>query len=192
MRGLTAQETQEILGEYGFRIDQNESWYRLGLVLDTVSASAQMRVDACPSAKPSRILGFAEAANRWLCPNKRRILWIEHYETAFPSPYDVFIATRRGLGEVRSLVEAPGHSFEAHPYDQTDQIDMGKDQEHEANIIAGLSTLILVGGWDGWLIAEGDTDRIGFWEGFIYFYSSSAAQIDRAQLLINEFGFSKL
>jgi hypothetical protein len=184
MRGLTVQETQEILGKYGFRIDQNQSWYRLGLVLDTAIAGTQMRVDACPSAKPSGILGFAEAANRWLCPNKRRILWIEHYETAFPSPYETFVAARRGLGEVRSLVEP-------HPYDQTDQIDMSKDQAQEANIIAGLSTLVLVGGWDGWLIAEGATDRIGFWEGFVYFYSSSAAQIERAQLLINRFGFSK-
>lgn len=47
--------------------------------------------------------------------------------------------------------------------------------------------LTMINGWDGWLVARGNTDRIEFWEGNIFFYSSEKSRLVAANLLMDEF-----
>jgi hypothetical protein len=45
----------------------------------------------------------------------------------------------------------------------------------------------MIDGWDGWLVAHGSADRIEFWEGNIFFYSSEKSRLADAKSLMDEF-----
>jgi hypothetical protein len=126
--------------------------------------------------------------NRWHPPNLARVLWVDGWDCDFPSTYELFMAARAGLGDTRSLLEAPGHYFDPHPYDERDQTEIPPAQARETGILIGLMLLIMINAWDGWLIAAGGVDRIEFWEGNIFFYSSQRSRLADAETLMNEFG----
>ncbi|MCW5749247.1 MAG: hypothetical protein KIT36_23860, partial [Alphaproteobacteria bacterium] len=93
------------------------------------------------------------------------MLWIDYWNNDFPSAYALFVAARVGLGETRSLSEAPGHYFDPHPYGERDQTRISQEQARETGILVGLTSLLMINGWDGWLVAADSSDRIEFWEG---------------------------
>jgi hypothetical protein len=82
---------------------------------------------------------------------RHRLLWIDHWDSFFPSIYETFVAARVGLGETRSLSEAPGHYFDPYPYDERDQAKISPEQARETGILIGLMSLLMIGGWErGW------------------------------------------
>jgi hypothetical protein len=115
------------------------------------------------------------------------MLWIDHWDDHFPSTHALFIAARSGLGDTRSLSEAPGNYFDPFPYDERDQLRISAEQGHETGILIGLMSLLMMNGWDGWLVAEGSVDRIEFWEGSFFFYSAERARLVDAKSLMKEF-----
>ncbi len=46
--------------------------------------------------------------------------------------------------------------------------------------------LVMIDGWDGWLIA-GNADRIEFWEGNVFFYAHEPVRLAAAQALMTKF-----
>jgi hypothetical protein len=88
---------------------------------------------------------------------------------------------------MRSLSEAPGHYFDPYPYNERDQAKISPEQARQTGILIGLMSLLMIGGWDAWLVAEGSSDRIEFWEGNIFFHSSEAARTADAESLMDQF-----
>ena len=157
------------------------------MALPIFIAARQNRIGGRPTPHVERLPYFSEALNRWHKTRKHRLLWVNHFSDSFPSVIDLFIASRVGLGETRSLSEAPGHYFEPFDYGERDQTKIEPIQAREIGILIGLMSLLMVGGWDGWLVAEGCHDRIEFWEGNIFFHSSEASRLREAEALLDQF-----
>lgn len=187
MRCVSPTEAMHLFGKSGYRVNADQAWYRLALVLEPAIAAKQTRIGGRPTPNVERLPYFAEAVNRWHPTRKHRLLWIDHFEESFPSVRHLFIAARAGLGDTRSLSEAPGHCFEPFDYDERDQTRIEPLQAGETSILVGLMSLLMAGGWDGWLVADGCHDRIEFWEGNIFFHSTEASRLRDAETLMNEF-----
>jgi hypothetical protein len=188
MRCLSLEETESLFGSVGFHATANRELQRVALVLESSLDRRQSRVGARPTHDVTRLAHFSEALNRWLPPDRYRLLWIDHSEFAFPSIHDAFMAVRTGLGEKRSLYDAPGHFFDAFPWNERDQMAISLEQARETSLLVGLMSLVMIDGWDGWLIADGTTERIGFWEGNIFMYGNEPSRVAEAETLFAEFG----
>ncbi|WP_151115792.1 hypothetical protein [Hypericibacter adhaerens] len=191
MRCLTTKEAENLFGQEGFSVKPALHLRRTTLVLRPDMASRQSRVGGRPPSDVGRLVDFLEAMNRWHSTYTHRLLWIDHWDDMFPSAYDLFVSARQGLGESRSLSEAPGHYFDPYPYDERDQTRISKEQARETGILIGLASLIIINGWDGWLIAGGSSDRIEFWEGNIFFYSNEKTHLANAESLMGQFDCSR-
>lgn len=188
MQCLTLEDAEALLSRDGFAIVSKPDWKRPALVLKPAFAARQTRIGRRAAPAADRLLEFVDAANSWLPSKTRRLLWIENWETNYPNTYPAFVAMRGGLGEQRSLFEAPGHLFDAFPYDERDQLMRTREHDQEAGILVGLLSLVVIGGWDGRLIASGSTDQVEFWEGNIYFYATERSRLANAVALLDGFG----
>jgi hypothetical protein len=187
MRCLTSKEVENLFGPTGFGISSEQEWCRKTLFLKQSLVAQQTRIGGRPTPDVDRLSYFAGTLNRWLPTDRHRLLWLDDWNSNYPSIYKVFAAARAGLGETRSFSEAPGHYFDSHPYDQEDQMEISPEQAKQVGIIVGLMSLIMVGGWDAWLVADGNVDRIEFWEGNIFFHSSDPAKVAEAEALFSQF-----
>ena len=188
MRCLTQAEITTLFGDVGFSISRAQDWYRLALVLDATIASKQSRIGGRPTQDISRLAQFAEALNRWLPTDHPRLLWIEHWTLDYPNTYDLFVAARGGLGETRSLLENFLDTIlNPTPYHEEDQMNIAPEHAKQTGILIGLMALVMINRWDGWLIAQCNTDRIEFWEGNIFFHATESCRLTDAQSLMAQF-----
>jgi hypothetical protein len=74
-----------------------------------------------------------------------------------------------------------------YPYDERDQLKIPPEQARQTGILIGLMAVIMVGGWDGWLVAEGSSDQIELWEGNVFFHSNDPSRLADAKTLMMEF-----
>jgi hypothetical protein len=191
MRCLTPGEVVGLYGQIGLSVTPNPGLNRMALVLDPKVTSQQTRVGGRPTIDANRLAHIAEAVNRWHSTNTHRLLWVDHWNSDFPSTYDLFMAARFGLGETRSLTEAPGHYFDPLPYGERDQTRIPPEQAKQTGILIGLMSLMMINRWDGWLITDGSSDRIEFWEGNIFFYSNVKSRLADANSLMDQFHCSQ-
>src|SRR5260221_1180808 len=189
MQCLTIPETEALFGSAGYSVSLAEAWYRRQLVLRSGAADRQMRVGAGPPRDVIGLTSFIVQLNSWLPSNQRRLFWVSHWESGLGlHSTEAFIAAaRRGLGEPRSLEDAPGHLFDAHPYDEMDQQLLSAEHLCDVGLLVGLVSLILLEQSDGWLIAEGCEDRIEFWEGYVFFHSANRAKQVEARKLLKRY-----
>src|SRR5690242_18224921 len=122
MQFVTCRELDELFGRQGFSAQTNSEQHLASLRVTAQISSSQRRVGGRPPKNASLYNGFAEALNRWLPNNSRRLLWIDAANNFFPSTHELFMAARMGLGETRTIYEAPGHLFDAYPYHESDQL----------------------------------------------------------------------
>jgi len=188
---ITPQELDRLFGSSGFAVRANLSLRRMTLDLKSELAAQQKRIGGHPALPLDRISNFTEALNRWLPTDGARLLWVDHWDDSFPSAYAVFMAARAGFGETRSLSEAPGHYFEKFPYHERDQLLISDRQARQTGILIGLLSLLMIEGWDGWLVASDVADRIEFWEGNVFFHSSDKMRLAMAKDLLHQFGCSE-
>jgi hypothetical protein len=130
--------------------------------------------------------------NRWLPSNSQRLLWVDEWERGvYGHEHAIVVAARLGLGEPRSLEEAPGHLFDRWDWAEEDPSEIPADMGGALGLLTGLTSLLMVTGSDGWLISDESTDRIEFWEGNLFFHSRDRTQLGRADAIIDEFGCSR-
>jgi hypothetical protein len=191
MRCLTPGEVEELFGAEGFRVSFEHEEYRIALFLEPNARAQQTRIGCRPSGDTTGLPYSALALNQWLPPNRHRLLWIDHWEWLYPHLHWTFMAVRTGLGEMRSISQAPGHYFDPFPWDEQDQLRISPEQARQTDLLIGLTALVMVGRWDGWLVADGGTDRIEFWEGNLFFHSSKPLRIAEAENLITNAGWPR-
>lgn len=188
MRCITPAEFEELFGKDGFAVHSNIDYWRHGLSLRGEIASQYVRVEGRPVPDVNRLAYFAQELGRWLPTRRRRLLWISAWNHFWPSAHALFEAARRGMGETRPLLDAPGHLFDAHDYDNQDRTEIPPGQHRDVSLLVGLMSLVMINNWDAWLLAEGSTDRVEFWEGNVLLYSDDERRRDEAEALLKAFG----
>jgi hypothetical protein len=189
MRCITPAEVAELFGQDGFTINSNPALERFGLDVRDDVWSRLRRLEARPAPNADRLMSFAANLNRWLPTKRQRLLWFSHWGAPWADRDSraLIEAARIGLGEHRPLLDAPGNLFEAHDYDNQDQGTMPKAQWRDVALLAALMSLVMMGEWDGWLIAQGCTDLVEFWEGNVLLYSDNAARLREGEALLKTF-----
>ena len=187
MQFLTPEETIAKLGPSGFSINDENGWYRRHLMLDPRGCAGQKRLGCRGPGAEFNTNVFARALIAWLNGNAPRLLWIDRWDRPFLGFTELFLAARLGLGEARDLTVAPGHYVEAGPYQEWDHTQISPAQLSDINIMCSLISLVHLGGWDGWLVAEGGTDRIEFWECYVYFHSSDPVRLADAEAIMTDY-----
>lgn len=187
MHCLSAEEVTARFGSHGFVVSDEHRWYRRALVLKTGLAARQTRLSGgAPAAL--HLPDFLIAVNAWLPGSSGRLLWVDHWQDGvYHDGAAPLVAARRGIGESRSLDEAPGHYFEPHRYEEKDQSKWTSAQRAEAGLLAGLLSLLILEKSDGWLIADQGVDRFEVWEGNVLFHSADRAKIEEARVLLRDF-----
>ncbi len=151
-------------------------------------ATKQTRLDAGPPEDIQQFLYVARALIRWLPTNQCRLLWVDHWDSGSHFPDDALVvAARKGLGDARSIEAAPGHYFDPRPWDEEDQIEVSLKHGEDLALLSGLMLMIIATGSDGWLITDGCSDRVEFWEGNLFLYSSDTAQIQAGEKLLEDY-----
>lgn len=190
MRCLSPAEAEAIFANQGFSVSSEHREYRQGLVLDAAVASRQTRLAAEQPSDVGRLDYFVWALNRWLPTNHARMLWVDHWETGALGGCENAIveAAWRGLGEARSLDDAPGLYLDSEHWDEEDQTLMAVSQAHALGVLTGVVAMLMITKSDGWLISEASADRVEFWEGHFFFHSADQEQLKRADEIIDQFG----
>ena len=169
MKCLTFSDSKVWLELIGVRIDEN----RCPLF--------DRKVDATMATLPTDV-----SALYYLCigivdrfpkgPNS--LLWLSSWETYPPEQIALFETIRRGNGETRSLIDAPGHLF-------------GGDSLQERTMMIGLIFLILAFNWEGYLISSIETYS-HFGDQYIVFADSNVANSQVYKRLLDQFGLRKI
>lgn len=184
MRCLSADEVEAIFRQPRFRVAPWDG-YRRALQLDPRIADRQARVGAMQPSDMGLAAEFVRAINRWLPTNQARLLWADQWDSGIYG-FETALAEAawRGLGESRSLDDAPGFFLEAQNWSEEDQADVPPTQAEALGMLVGLGSLIMITTSDGWLIATDCEDRIEFWEGHVLFHSKDKGQIRRAEQIM--------
>jgi len=185
MRCLSVTEAADLLGGLGFSILSQSG--RNSLRLRSGIVSAQARTQGSPPIA-CWLSDFAAALIRWHTNDGARLLWIDHWGDLIQSAQAFVMAARVGLGETRSLSEAPGHYFDPHPYNKRYPPDVSAAHAQELSVMIGFIVAMIVNQWDGWLIDTNSTERIEFWEGNVLFYSADKKHLAASQSILDGFG----
>ena len=85
------------------------------------------------------------------------------------------------------MVAAPGHYFEPQPYAEQDQFAATRELRANLTLLVGLTSMVMISGSDGYLLAGACSDRIECWEGNLFFYSSRRERLSEAEALLKVF-----
>jgi hypothetical protein len=192
MRCITPAQVDNLFGSAGFSISLDHAWYRSALVLKEDQTRGESRIGGRPTVDPTQLALFALELNSWLPTASCRLLWIDHWNSDYPSVDQIVVAARLGLGEPRSLSAAPGHLFDPYPYHERDQVEISPDHAKEINVLVGLMSLIMIGGWDAWLVTNASASRVEFWEGNIFFHTRETTMLASAEGLLARFNCSRI
>jgi hypothetical protein len=122
----------------------------------------------------------------WLPSACERMLWLSNWETYPPDQTILFETVRRGCGETRHIIDAPGHLFQSSAYDRNDY-DTRTPQDHEENgLLWGLLLLMITFNWDGYLVTP-NGDCISLADTSIAIFSDDDAKIDEAYKIADVF-----
>jgi hypothetical protein len=179
MRCLDPVEFRDLLTGTRFKVGDD------GLVLtDESIASSQGRI-ARGGLREGSALTFCKSAIRWLPEQSRRAIFITDAWSDVGDARFALSAMRIGLGEKRTWQVAPFHVTDAHTW-TWDQVETTAGQAEDEGLLVGILSLILSCGWDAWLLADGCSDAIEFWEGNILFYSDDKRRLSEANVLLRK------
>jgi hypothetical protein len=145
MKFLTTIEVQQWLSPLGAAIEVNRE-----ISFGQDSGKRALRLDAEYPKTPLQITYFAERVVDWLPRNYERLLWLSDWQTYPSHPLGFFELVRRGFGEKRHTIDAPGCVFNP---------DGGpKEQEFSAEPdtvpLAGFALLLMNFDWAGYLVSQ--------------------------------------
>lgn len=190
MKSLNIADTVRYLGEDAYAVSLENAWYRR-LLHRIDGDTAKLERIGCffnptPLQFPSLLLSLAD----WLPNSSHRLLWIDHFDGAFPSQTRHFLNVLGYNLPDDYLVQNPGVLVGPLSPTLLDQLSGTPQQNLEAERLITLCILLCVGNWDAKLLVNGSTDYVEFWEGNVFFHSESAEALDRAAKLFELYGLA--
>ncbi len=133
-----------------------------------------------------RVASLATQLVDWLPNACERMLWLGSWETYPPDQTILFETVRRGCGESRHIIDAPGHLFQSSAYDRNDYETRTAEDHKENALMWGLLLLMITLDWDGYLVTpNGDCVSLG--DTSIAIFSEDDAKIDEAYKIAARF-----
>jgi hypothetical protein len=170
MKCLTRTEAQEWLAPSGLVIAED-----LSIDLDELSRKNKYTARRRLLRGELNLWRISEATIGWLPKRGQRMLWLSSWDT-YPAGQVNFVEKiRRGCGEMRSLLQAPGHLFEPATY--VDYDDRSSRDVDEEAVMAGLVLSVLSLHWDAVLFSKECEDYVFISDGFALFSSNDAERI---------------
>ena|ERR1039458_6274915 len=167
MKCLTYDETQAWLNSFDVKIGEHRH---------LSFAQPQDKLMITLPREPVRLHDFASRVNEWLPQNVSQLIWISNWETSPPDQFLLFEKLRAGCGEVRQLIESPGHLFEP-----------AAPSTSEKAIANGIIFLILAFNWEGYLVAESCNDHIYLGDECLSFFSADDKKLKAATDMVQSF-----
>jgi hypothetical protein len=181
MRFLTPKESNDWLERSGFVVDRDHG--------DAVVEPAQVQrlmVDL-PNGSV-QLSSFAERLIQWLPAEADRMLWLSYWNTYPAWPLAVFERVRRGCGESRHVIEAPGHVVDAFPGGNAASNESDESNESDDNaMLSGLVFLTLCFDWRGYLVAQMPAEYIVLGDAFVGFCAASDERLKEAESIAHTF-----
>ncbi len=190
IRCISPSEAAALLGHQGFSVSLEQEAYRSALVLEQAYASRQHRIAAEQPPQVGLISSFVLSVNNWLPADQGRVFWADRWEPgSFGGRENALVALAwRGVGDGRTLREAPGMVFDREDWNEEDQLRITASHAEALGVIIGLVTLLMMTLSDGWLVSTGSTDRVEFWEGNFFLHSADEEQLRRGHAIVKAYG----
>jgi len=172
MKCLTLVECQQRLAPSGVSISEHGYF-----IFPKRQGSAPYVIKTDLPIGASKLMWFFSALVDWLPNGCNRMLWLSKWLTYPPDQVVVFEKLRRGCGELRHIVEAPGHLFVSSTYENYE----GKSDcdVEEDGILAAMLLLMVSFDWEGYLVADNSDDRILIGDEYLEFCSVDILRIQR-------------
>jgi hypothetical protein len=170
MKCFTYDESQKWLASMHVRIDENRNlWF---------SSEQEKIMTTMPRGAAALNRLSAELA-QWLSCHSSRMLWLSNWQTDPAHPLILFEKIRIGCGELRHIIEAPGHLFE-------------ESNENESAILTGLMFLIMAFDWEAYVVTQNHGEFVYLGDEHIVYSSADGEKMKEVSSLNATFGLKKI
>jgi hypothetical protein len=180
MKCLTYVESEEWLAASAVKITEHRQ-----LAFPTEKRKARRTLIVSLPKEPLRIGLFSDQLMDWLPNGCGRMLWLSTWRTYPPNQPILFKTVRRGCGESRHIIDAPGHLFELSAYNGYENRTPRDVQENA--ILAGFVLLMICFDWEGYIVTQNHDDYILLGDAYIEFFSTSGEKVKEASSLAEKF-----
>ena len=121
----------------------------------------------------------------WLPNGCSRMLWLYKWLTYPPDQIVVFENLRRGCGESRHIIDAPGHLFESSKYrnyESKTDCDIQED-----SVLAAMALLMVSFDWEGYIITDRSDAHILIGDEYLEFFSLDHDKIQQIEKIANSY-----
>jgi hypothetical protein len=116
---------------------------------------------------------FAARLSTWLV-GAERMLWLSHWNVSLLNEVVLFDRIRASYGEVRPIIESPGHLFETR-------------NATDGEVLIGLIFLTLAFNWEGYIVASGSDDHLTLGDECLVLSSCETKRLSYGRELAAEF-----
>jgi hypothetical protein len=116
---------------------------------------------------------FAADLGDWLLSDFDRLFWLSNWDTQPPYPALFFEEIRKGHGEMRHIIDAPGHIISV---------------SDESALMKGLMFLTMAFRWQGYLVCQGGDDYVYLGDQCVVCSSQKATKMQDVASIVEKFG----
>lgn len=172
MKCLAHAASEQWLASFGVSINENDNLEfpkRLGRALHTLRMGLPK--------DGTRWMWFFSSIVDWMPNDCSRMLWLYSWHTYPPYQDVVFEKLRRGCGEFRHIIDAPGHLFDSSAYEDYESKTDSDIQED--GVLAAMVLLMVLFDWEGYIVTNKSDDRILIGDEYLEFYSTDYNKIQQ-------------
>lgn len=167
MKCLTHEESKSWLAQLSISIDPNRN-----LVFPSEQSDQLMMT--MPKSAPASNWFSAELCD-WVVGTGDCMLWLSNWDTNPPYPSNFFEQIRKISGEVRHLIESPGHIFDP-------------ASEGERDILKGSMFLVMAFRWEGYVVSQDYNQFVYLGDQCVVCSSSNPEKMKQIPSILTTFG----
>lgn len=183
MKCLTHAESERWLASFGVSINENDNLEFPKRPGRTIHA---IRIDLPKDG--TRWMWFFSSILDWMPNDCNRMLWLYSWHTYPPYHYVVFEKLRRGCGEFRHIIDAPGHLFDSSAYDNYE--NKTDNDVQEDGVLAAMVLLMVSFDWEGYIVTDKSEDRILIGDEYLEFYSTDYNKMQHLIEIAKSYGLT--
>ncbi len=164
MRCLTFDESKNWLTNNHVQIDSTRN---------LIFCNDQKRIMMTMPKTAAALNWFASELGDWLLSDFDRMFWLSNWDTQPPYPALFFEEIRKGHGEMRHIIDTPGHIISV---------------SDETALMKGLMFLTMAFRWEGYLVCQGGEGYVYLGDQCVVCFSQNSAKLDDVAVIVEKFG----